>query len=325
MSPQALLLAAAALLLVAASLVAPASAALNDALYRFVAAPSPEYSWTPTGQTLAGDGWTGHVLNMTSGRWLNDSYVSRSVWWHDLLVIVPDKLTSLSAGALLVAEGKNTAVPYGDDDVAHVMAGRIATETGIVTAVLYQVPNQPTVFYSDKERKERGEDSLVAYSWMEYIRTGCEEFAVYLPMARAAVRAMDTVTAFTATLFDGQGVGQFVIAGASKRGATSWLAGAYDASLAPARRRVLGIIPIVFNLLNFERGISQMYESLGGWTFAFKDYVREGVTQLLRSKDMERLTAVVDPWSYREELAQVPKYVTCHGTTIWMIFKYSRN
>lgn len=45
-----------------------------------------------------------------------------------------------------------------------------------------------------------------------------------LVVAQAAVRALDTVTAFMATL--GSDVETFIVAGASKRGWTTWTTGA---------------------------------------------------------------------------------------------------
>jgi PhoPQ-activated pathogenicity-related protein len=284
-------------------------AAINDALYKYVASVGPDYSWSDLGVRIEEKGYTGYVLNMTSGRWLNDTVVSRSLWWHHLVVIRPHNIHDERVGALMVGEGKNTGTPY-EDDPTRMMAGILAQETRAMTAVLYQVPNQPTVFYNDPELRGRGEDALVAYSWMQYVKTGDPEFASYLPMTRAAVRAMDTITAFTKQQgWSSKGVEKFIVAGASKRGATTWLTGAYEGSLPIEKRRVLGIAPIVFDMLRFETGVAHMYEAYGNWTFAFKDYVREGVTEILNTPDMARLTEVVDPFSYKEELANIPKLV----------------
>ena len=40
-------------------------------------------------------GWTGYFLNFTSQQWLTPELVSRSLWWHTLVVIVPDNLTTM--------------------------------------------------------------------------------------------------------------------------------------------------------------------------------------------------------------------------------------
>lgn len=45
----------------------------------------------------------------------------------------------------------------------------------------------------------RGEDDLVAFTWAKYLNTtDTPEWIIFLPMAKAAVRAMDTVEAFMA-------------------------------------------------------------------------------------------------------------------------------
>ena len=80
------------------------------------------------------------------------------------------------------------------------------------------VPNQPLVFGGDG--KERTEDDLIAYTWDKFLRTGDERWPARLPMTKAVVRAMDTVTAFCAKPPAGAArtVDRFVVAGASKRG-----------------------------------------------------------------------------------------------------------
>lgn len=35
---------------------------------------------------------TGYVLNMTSQKWLDESIVTRPIWWHILVVVVPDNV-----------------------------------------------------------------------------------------------------------------------------------------------------------------------------------------------------------------------------------------
>ena len=55
--------------------------------------------------------WTGYVLNLTSQKWLDPSIVSRSEWWHQLLVIVPDNVEVLDTSVLWIAGGYN-----GEDD-----------------------------------------------------------------------------------------------------------------------------------------------------------------------------------------------------------------
>ena len=76
---------------------------------------------------------------------------------------------------------------------------------------------------------------------------------------------------------------KWVIAGASKRGWTTWTVGAVDQALASPR--VIGIIPVVMDLFQMQASLHHHYRSLGGWTFAFEPYYEAPVnlTELLDS------------------------------------------
>ena len=63
------------------------------------------------------------------------------------------------------------------------------------------------------------------------------------PMVKAAVRAMDTVTAFVSQITNNN-IDKYAVAGASKRGWTTWLTAAVD-------KRVVALMPIVLSVLNF--------------------------------------------------------------------------
>ena len=134
-------------------------------------------------------------------------------------------------------------------------------------------------------------------------------------MVKSVVKAMDTITAFR----NGK-VKQFVVAGASKRGWTTWLT-------APVDKRVVAIAPIVMDLLDFEAGLLHMFRSYGGWTFAFEPYWKQNITQSIIDNPigLAALGKVLDPLNYKENLFYV-KY--CHITeSIFKIesFKRSQN
>src|SRR5439155_17121616 len=71
---------------------------------------------------------------------------------------------------------------------------QMALETKSVVEELKMVPNQPQDFAGESEG--RTEDSLIAYTWDKFLRTGDSKWPARLPMTKAAVRALDTVTAF---------------------------------------------------------------------------------------------------------------------------------
>lgn len=80
---------------------------------------------------------------MTSQRWLTDAEFSPdsqsgSIWWHYLVVIVPDELKYTRNGTIWITGCGMDHIPnQGDEDV--VLAAALATNTGVVTGVLFQV------------------------------------------------------------------------------------------------------------------------------------------------------------------------------------------
>jgi PhoPQ-activated pathogenicity-related protein len=74
-------------------------------------------------------------------------------------------------------------------------------------------------------------------------------------------------TEFVASMYPNYNIKRWMAAGASKRGWTTWLLGAVE------QERLMGIAPVVMDLLNFKEGIQHMWQTLGNWTFAFVDYL----------------------------------------------------
>lgn len=48
-----------------------------------------------------------YVINMTSLKWLNESFVESPVWWHWLNIIVPNKIVRPEVGFLWIDGGDN--------------------------------------------------------------------------------------------------------------------------------------------------------------------------------------------------------------------------
>jgi len=77
---------------------------------------------------------------------------------------------------------------------------------------------------------------------------------------------MDTVTAFCATTAGGSlNIAKFVVAGASKRGLTTWITAAADP-------RLIAIVPMVIDLLNQVKSFEHHYQAYGFYSEAVKDY-----------------------------------------------------
>ena len=74
----------------------------SDCLKEYIDLPDSHYAWTDTEERIRGLDplylipWTGYVLNFTSQQWGPEgAQVSRSVWWHQLVIIVPDNVNFL--------------------------------------------------------------------------------------------------------------------------------------------------------------------------------------------------------------------------------------
>jgi PhoPQ-activated pathogenicity-related protein len=118
-------------------------------------------------------------------------------------------------------------------------------------------------------------------------------------MAKAGVRALDTLTAFAKTLEPSYNITSFMVAGGSKRGWTTYLVAAADT-------RVFAIIPEVLTCLNFVAVMRHQYRAYGGWSFSNKDYFNENITQDLEHPSIPLMTDIIDPYVYRDRLT-MPK------------------
>ncbi|RYY33588.1 hypothetical protein EON62_04110 [archaeon] len=160
--------------------------------------PNPQYTWFDTGVRLnEGGDWTGYMLNMTSGTWLTPNDTNAYLWSHQLLVVIPKTVTPNfnNAAALWITGGSRTSGVPGEFDEDVLVCASLATSTGTVCSVLYQVPYQPIVFAADPLHKSRSEDAAVGFTWLQYMlyHNDQPEWILYFPMARAAVKAMDAV------------------------------------------------------------------------------------------------------------------------------------
>ena len=267
-------------------------------LDEYVAAPDDNYHYEVKFSRQA-KGFSEHVIHMTSQRWLTEDLVDRTLWEHWLVVVIPDK-ADYNTAFMSIGSGRNGSdMPKGADATIR----RIAKTTNTVAAKLFQVPNQPLYFTDDGER--RSEDSIIAYNWDKFIRTGDPVWITRLPMTKSVVRAMDTVQDFCASKAGGgHQIDKFVVTGNSKRGWTTWTTAAVD-------KRVVACIPVVIDLLNVVPSFIHHYEVYGFWAPAVKDYVNSRIFDWIGSPEFDALLEIADPYSYRERLT-IPKLLM-HG------------
>ena len=247
---------------------------------------------------MASGGVTATILELTSQQWLTAAEVDRPIWKHWLVVYRPEKVTS-DIGLLWIGGGANNGkLPSR----VNAVLTTLARDTGTVTAELRMVPNQELTFLGDPGRKARKEDDLIAYTWDKFLRTSDEKWPLRLPMTKAAVKAMDAVTAWSAGGEGGKvSVKRFVVSGGSKRGWTTWTTAAVDA-------RVVAIAPAVIDVLNVKPSFEHHWRAYGFWAPAVEDYVAHGIMDWMGTPQFAALMAIEDPWSYRERLT-MPKYL----------------
>ncbi len=268
----------------------------GDILKEYVDTPDPAYGWTLVNSEPS-DGYTLHTIEMTSQTWLTEAEVDRPLWTHWLMVVEPDEIRSDHA-FLYISGGRNGGDP---PEQANPLTLQPALATGSFTAELRMVPNQPLTFVGD-DYGPRVEDELIAYGWDKFLRGEDPIWLARLPMTKAAVRAMDTMTAFAASE-DGGGndVSRFVVAGGSKRGWTTWTTGMVD-------DRVVAIAPIVIDLLNLEPSFEHHWKAYGFWAPAIGDYVYEGITDWFGTPEYLELQKIVEPYNHLDKLT-MPKYL----------------
>ncbi len=277
------------------SIAEPPIGSQKTAFDEYIAKPDSSYEWKVVGQVTTGKFKTS-ILRLHSQTWRTEQEVDRPLWEHWLVVTVPPKVTSDKA-FLLIGGGSHTSKqPTGPDAVA----SAIAMASGGIVAELKNVPNQPLVFHNDGE--SRVEDDLIGYAWSQYLESGDPTWLPRFPMAKAAVRAMDAITEFSASEEGGaHSVTKFVVAGASKRGWTTWMTAVAD-------DRVVAIVPIVIDVLNIDPSLRHHGQAYGFWAEAIGNYYQHRILQRFDHPRLQDLYALVDPFAYRGRLT-MPKYI----------------
>ena len=289
------------------------------------------YGWVELPQYQIGGkfrdlSWTGYTLNMTSQRWLTDadfseSSNSKSLWWHYLVVIVPSNVQWNRNASLWITGGSVTDGSPSADSEDIIVSAALAMSSGVVTGALFgvrfnylsqiyiinsfvvvfyvthlKVPNEHITFAADPIQKSRTEDAIIAYTWDHFLNDPSQpEWLVRFPMVKASLRAMDAMKEFCVKSFPEKNLelDYFAVAGASKRGWTTWLVGAVD----PAR--VTLIVPIVLDAINFTAFAHHQFQSYNGFSFALVDYTDMHLMSRLDDPNMLLLSQNEDPYYFR--------------------------
>ena len=86
---------------------------------------------------------------------------------------------------------------------------------------------------------------------------------------------------------------------------------------------IAGIMPLVPIVPNLIENSHIQYQSYGGWTFAFSPYVEAGIMQWLDDDIYQTMAAFLDPLSYKDRLAKIPKYIVLSSDDEFMMFDWT--
>ena len=269
----------------------------NNYMEEYVYKTDPAFRYNIE-ETFTGEGWTEYRVKMVSGTWLTKQEVNHPEWWHWVTIVVPDEVTETEA--LMVIGGGSTKDK--EPQPANELLVQAAVGTKSIIAEISNIPFQPLNYVGD-EKDDRTEDDLIAYGWRQYLVGGAKDkdvkWLARLPMTRAVVRAMDVVQEISADF--SKPIDSFVVAGASKRGWTTWTTAIVD-------DRVIAIIPVVIDMLNVEPSFNHHWRCYGEWSPAINDYINEGIMSWTGSEEYARLMELVEPYSFIDQLT-LPKFL----------------
>ncbi len=251
----------------------------NQALPNYINKADSSFKWKEYQKSQISDG-TYYELSFTSQAW------QELAWQHKLMVYFPAKARYPGTMVINLMHGH-----YYDRDADMESLKYVSDSTGTAAAMLYDIPNQP--LFDGRE-----EDDLQAYTFSQYIRTGDESWPLLFPMVKSVVRAMDVVQ-HLARKEKLSAVDDFLLAGHSKRGHTSWLTAAVD-------KRVKGIIPIAIDILNSKAQLPHHLEAFGQYhtpSKATTDFLQE-----LQQPGGQSLIQMIDAYTFREQLT-LPKLI----------------
>ncbi len=279
--------------------------------------PTTPQQWNYIGQ-LESENYTRYrySLNSVTWPWKNNNFesVSPTQWNNIIDIYVPHKAVSTSA-FVYIDSGDNydqQGKPLPISQMNSLFAG-ILEQMG-ATTILVDIKYLPTQ-YLNINGEPKKEDAIIAYTWNRFINDPSNYIyhPLHLPMQVAVSQSMTLVQN---ELKDKLGltIDKFVIAGASKRGWTTWMTALAD-------DRVIGAIPMVIDILNSKQQFSHIFKTYGNhWPIALMDYYNESIPQYMVPTNRLypnylKLMKVEDPYSYLSEpkykrkLKHIPKYV----------------
>jgi PhoPQ-activated pathogenicity-related protein len=111
------------------------------------------------------------------------------------------------------------------------------------------------------------------------------------------------------------------VSGASKRGWTAMLSGAVRCETCAAK--IIAIVPLVPIVPNLLAEVHRQWQSYGGFTWAFSDYIAANLTRLMDGPEMAEIFRVEDPINYFDLLTDIPKYIVVSSNDEFMSMDWS--
>ena len=249
-----------------------------------------------------------HWTTRYEGQWNNNSYTELTLvsqqwrgitWKHRLFVVRPANVAENTAAILVIGGGAWR--PEDDQPLENppplpkeaLLLFTAASQLKAPVAVLTTVPFQP-IFDGKME------DAIIAYTFDEYLKTGETNWPLLLPMVKSSVRAMDAIQEFADSHWELK-IPRFLVAGASKRGWTTWLTAAVD-------QRVASLAPMVIDMLNLKPQLKHQVGAWGQVSHEMGDYVQYDLPRRLNTAKGEELRQIIDPHHYRDLINQ-PKMI----------------
>lgn len=245
-------------------------------LLNYISKPDSTYAWKQIRGTDLKNAKAIRI-ELTSQTWQG------IVWKHNLDVVRPANLRANRPVLLWISGGMS---PCPED-----LAGA-ANTLQMPIAILSDIPNQPIC-------GGKYEDALIAYTFSQCLATGDTTWPLLYPMTKSVVRAMDALEELGDQC--GTPIKGFVVTGASKRGWTTWFAGAVD-------KRVIGIAPVVYDNLNLTAQMKRQIDCYGKYSEAISDYTNHGLPQMLNTADGQAFARTIDPYEFRDRLT-MPKLI----------------
>lgn len=232
-------------------------------------------------------GVTAHELEVTAMTYLTAFETNSHIWTYRVFVMIPDVYDeSIKHNAFMTNEGSTG--PFIDDMMKLV---NITAFTGTVSIFMVENQDENFMYTDDSTGKMRGEDEIVAYSWMHYLNNPNDfEWVITLAMTKSVIKVFNAAADFVHNQ-EGFELTNYMISGASKHGWNAWLVGALD-------DRVIGIAPVAMDLLNMRENLRDHFRSIGGWSYAFYPYYAEGLTYYLDAPTFAGLECMIDPMKW---------------------------